>query len=122
MQKRKKNHGYSHDKPCTDHHGNKYKNIKSMCARYGLYPETFKRRITIYQMTIEEALTTPVKPNGGLECRDHKGRLFRSRSSMCKHWKIDRKLFEYRISHGWNLEDALTRPSRKSKKPARNSS
>lgn len=72
-------------------------------------------------MTVKEALTTPVKPNGGLECRDHNGRLFRSRSAMCRYWKIDRKVFEYRISNGWTLEDALTRPKRKIKMPARDS-
>ena len=63
-------------------------------------------------MSVEEALTHPVKPNGGQACSDHEGTRFRSWSLMCEYWHIDRKLFEYRISHGWSLEDAITRPRR----------
>lgn len=119
MKRLKKRKGFSHDKPCTDHLGNRYPNIQTMCRKYGINPETYTRRITVYHMSIEEALTTPVKPNGGQSCRDHNGRLFKSRSAMCRYWNIDRKLFEYRISHGWSLEDALTKPRRRLQKPAR---
>ena len=101
-----------HDKPCTDHLGNHYPNIKSMCAHWHIRPETFSRRRTVYGMSLEEALTRPVKHNGGLWCTDHTGEEFRSRTEMCRFWNIDRKLFEYRISQGWSLEDALTRPKR----------
>ena len=104
--------GYKHDKPCTDHLGNRYPNIKAMCSRWDILPETFTRRINVYGMSLEETLTSPVKHNGGQRCSDHTGKRYRSRSSMCRQWGIERKLFEYRISHGWSLEDALTRPSR----------
>ena len=99
---------------CTDHTGTTYSSIKEMCAHWGIHPETYTRRIRVYHMSAEEALTTPVKPNGGQACRDHLGTRFRSRSRMCDHWNIDRKLFKYRISHGWSLEDALTKPRRRS--------
>ena len=71
-------------------------------------------------MTQEEALSTPVNHNGGLLCYDHLGTKFYSITSMCAHWSIDRKLYEYRISHGWTLEQALTTPPRPIaiKKPA----
>ena len=105
-----------HDKPCKDHCGRKYKNIKSMCEAWNIEPETYSRRIKVYNMSVEEALTRPVKHNGGIVCYDHQGRRFRSRTFMCNHWHIDRELFEYRISHGWSLEDALTKPSRPIKK------
>jgi hypothetical protein len=104
--------GYKRDKACTDHLGNRYPNIKAMCSRWDILPETFTRRINVYGMSLEEALTRPVKHNGGQRCSDHTGKRYRSRSSMCRQWNIERKLFEYRISHGWSLEDALTRPSR----------
>ena len=100
----------SHDKPCSDHLGNIYGNIKSMCAYWNIKPETYTRRINVYNMSIEDALTKPVKPNGGLRCSDHNGRTFRSVTSMCKYWNINRKLFEYRIAHGFSVEDALTSP------------
>ncbi len=113
-----KKHGFSHDTPCKDHLGNRYPNIQSMCRKYDIHPETYTRRINVYHMSLEEALTRPVKPNGGQSCRDHNGRFFKSRTSMCEYWDIDRKLFEYRISHGWSLEDSLTKPRRRLKKPA----
>ena len=83
-----------------------------MCAHWGIDPATYSRRIKIYNLSVEEALTKPVKHNGGLVCFDHNGTRFRSRTHMCNHWNIERKLFEYRISHGWSLEDALTKPKR----------
>ena len=104
--------GYDHNKPCMDHQGNEYSNIKSMCARWDIQPETYTRRLKVYGMSVEEALTRPVKHNGGLRCIDHTGKRFRSRTMMCQCWGMDRKLFEYRVSHGWPLEDALTRPKR----------
>ncbi len=101
-------------KPCTDHRGVPYASITEMCDHWGINPETYTRRIKVYHMSVEDALTKPVKPNGGQICRDHQGTRYKSRTMMCKKWNIDRKLFEYRISHGWNLEDALTKPSRNS--------
>ena len=71
---------------CTDHTGVTYPSIKEMCAHWGIQPETYTRRIRVYHMGVEEALTTPVKPNGGQACRDHQGTRFRSRSLMCDHW------------------------------------
>lgn len=116
--KSRKKKGFSHDKPCTDHLGNKYPTIKEMCKIYGLNPETYSRRINVYHMSVAEALTRPVKHNGGIRCQDHHGRCYKSRTRMCERYGIDRKLFEYRISHDWSLEDALTTPP-KTEKPAR---
>ncbi len=101
--------GSTRNKTYKDHLGRKFNSIKAMCAAWGIEPETFARRRKVYHMTLEEALTRPVKNNGGLVCFDHNGVRYRSRSYMCKHWKVDRKLFEYRISHGWTLEEALTK-------------
>ncbi len=107
---------WNHSKVVADHQGNEYPTIKAMCARWGVEPETYTRRRKVYGMTLKEALTTPVKPNGGKACYDHNGVRYRSRSVMCRKYNIERKVFEYRISHGWDLEDALTRPSRPIKK------
>ncbi len=109
-------HRISHDKPCSDHMGNVFGSIKAMCAFWHIRPETYTRRITHYNMSIEEALTRPVASNGGVKCRDHLGELFYSKTTMCQHWGIDRKVYEYRMTHGWSQRDALTLPSRQSKK------
>ena len=102
------NNNVKHDVACTDHLGNCYPNIKSMCNRWGINPETYSRRIRVYGMSAEEALVLPVKHNGGLRCADHLGNKYRSHTKMCKHWGVDRKVFEYRIQNGWGLEGALT--------------
>ena len=111
---------FSHDKPCSDHLGNIYGSIKAMCSFWHIKPETFSRRLTVYNMTVEEALTRPVKHNGGLKCTDHHRHKYRSITSMCTKWGINRKLYKYRISQGWSQEAALTTPPRpsKNKKPA----
>lgn len=105
-------HRISHDKPCSDHMGNVFGSIKAMCAFWHIRPETYSRRLTHYNMSVEEALALPVKPNGGIVCHDHLGEKYYSVTSMCKHWGIDRKVYEYRVSHGWGLEKALTQPPR----------
>jgi len=101
-------YGIDHRVPCCDHHGNHFSSIKEMCAQYCIHPEAYTRRIKVYGWSIEKALTTPVKKNGGKKCTDHNGKRFKSVSKMCKYHNIARKVFEYRIAHGWTLKDALT--------------
>ena len=104
---------FSHDKPCSDHLGNIYGSIKAMCSFWHIKPETYSRRLTVYNMTVEEALTRPVKHNGGLKCTDHHGHKYRSITSMCTKWGINRKLYKYRISQGVlqvEQEDGIEHP------------
>ena len=105
-----------HDKPCSDHLGNIFGNIKSMCEFWHIRYATYSRRVNVYNMSVEEALTRPVKPNAGLICYDHMGEKFYSITTMCQHWGVERKVYMYRVSHGWSVEKALTTPSRQSKK------
>ena len=99
----------SYDTPCSDHLGNIFGSIKAMCYFWNINPETFQRRRKVYKMTLEEALTKPVKSNGGKICIDHCGQKFYSEASMCRYWGIERKVYQYRISHGWDVEKALTK-------------
>lgn len=99
---------FSHDKPCVDHKGNIFGNIKSMCRFWHINPKTFSRRMNVYGMTLEEALTKPLKSNSRIKTMDHRGEVFPSRTSMCKYWGIPRKTYEDRILNGWNIKEALT--------------
>ena len=99
---------FEHEKPCTDHTGKKYSSITEMCNAYGIKPETYSRRINTYKWSVQKALTTPVKPNGGQYCYDHEGTRFKSESLMCKHWGINRKTYRYRRNNGLSVEEALT--------------
>ena len=99
---------WHHEKPCTDHFGNKYPTIKALAAAYSLSPACLSRRLNIYHWSLEKALTTPSKSNGGVACYDHKGIRYKSFSLMCKAYNQQRKTVKYRITHGWSLEQALT--------------
>lgn len=54
-----------------------------------------------------------VNPLGGVghACRDHKGNLFSSYSSMCKFWGISYTCYKERLNRGWDKERALTTPT-----------
>ncbi|OUM57868.1 hypothetical protein PIROE2DRAFT_21434 [Piromyces sp. E2] len=43
---------------------------------------------------------------------DHRGYLYDNVEEMCKSWKISKKIYLERIASGWNVEDALTMPSK----------
>ena len=88
-----------------------------MCSHWNIRYGTFSRRIKVYGMSLEEALTYPVKANGGIICYDHIGNKYYSETSMCDHWGVSRKVYKYRINHGWTQEKALTtRPKHQTKK------
>ena len=61
-------------------------------------------------MTLEQALTMPANRN---RVTDPKGRVFESARQMCKAWKIDYGVFMRRLELGWDIEKALTTPSKK---------
>lgn len=103
---------YKPEKQCCDHTGRYFASKKEMCEFWNIMPETFNRRIKYYGYSLEEALTIPVRNNSNKVCYDHQGNRFRSKSLLCSHWNIDRKLFDYRLLHGWSLEDALTKKTR----------
>ncbi len=54
-------------------------------------------------MDIQELKKKRNKP-----CQDHLGNQYSSIKEMCEHYNINRKLFEYRINHGYTLEETLT--------------
>ena len=75
---------FDHSKPCKDHLGKRYPTLSDMCKTYNIKLETFRRRTEVYKWSLEKALTTPVKPNGGQYCYDHNGTRFKSVTLMCE--------------------------------------
>ena len=45
------------------------------------------------------------------KCIDHEGNEFDSQASMYRYWNINRRKFQWRIKHGYSLEEALTNSS-----------
>ena len=91
-----------------DHTGQEFNTIREMAMHYGMAERTFNTRIK--KMTLEEALTTPVRKTNKGVCKDHLGNEFPSKKAMCEAYGIDRSLFFGRVSIGWSLKDALTTP------------
>lgn len=94
-------------KPC-EFQGVRYNSITEMCDAFGILPETYNRRLKVYGWSMEKALTTPAKKNGGVAYYDHKGTRFKSFSKMCEAYGKSRKTVKYRLDNNWNLERALT--------------
>lgn len=102
-------------KPCTDHLGNSYDSITSMCETYRINPVTFSKRIQRGK-TLEQALTEPVRSRVSLcqtnRVTDADGNGFSSVSAMCKHYDIDYTTYVKRRESGMSKKDALTVPKR----------
>lgn len=102
-------------KESVDHLGNKYKSITDMCNHWGISISAYHNRIQ-NGWTVQRALETPVKitskekhEDNAIIC-DHLGKQFNTRRDMCEHWGIDIGIYTNRISRGWTVEDALTKP------------
>ena len=100
--------------PCKDHLGNEFPNKTAMCKHYGINRTTFDKRMNEKHMSLEETLTTPVRKQKPIPCKDHLGNEFPSKSAMCKHYGIDKKTYVDRIEkRHMSLKDALTTPVKK---------
>ena len=103
-----------HNGPCKDHMGNKFPSITAMCKHYGIGIDTFNKRINEKHMSLEDALTTPVKKQKPIPCKDHLGNEFPSKKAMCKYYGINPCTFKDRIDKKqMSLKDALTTPTKK---------
>ena len=98
-----------HTVPCKDHLGNEYPSKIVMCDVYGISLMTLFRRIREGH-TLEDALTLPTYPYNAKKTEDHLGQEFRSVSSMCAAYGIERSIFNNRLESGMSIEEALTRP------------
>ena len=101
-------------KPCTDHLGNSYDSITSMCEAYGINPVTFSKRIQRGK-TLEQALIEPVRSRIVLcqnvnRVTDADGNGFSSVSAMCKHYGMDYTTYVKRRESGMSKKEALAVP------------
>lgn len=94
----------------TDHLGNKYKSIKTMCEAYGVSKTIFmSRRKKGY--SVEYSLTKRKIVEHGVESSDHLGNIYDSFRDMCKAYGKRDVLVKHRTDNGgWPLKDALIIP------------
>lgn len=92
----------------TDHLGNRFPTIKSMCESYGIKQTTYLSRIK-HGWSQEKALTMDVKACNREPVSDHLGNSFPTFTSLCQHYGIDTKTLRDRLKR-MSLSDALTLP------------
>ena len=96
----------------SDHLGNPYSSIQSMCNAYNINLPTYRERIK-NGLSIEEALTAkPGKARKyiGKGVSDHLGNTYRSLAEMVRAYGLTEVLFSARKKLGWDLERCLTHP------------
>lgn len=90
-----------------DHLGNRFNSRKEMCEYWGIKEDALKSRLK-KGMTLEEALTTPVKERQwNTECTDHLGNHFKSIREMCRYHNINYQTYQRRIENGLSVEESL---------------
>ena len=92
-------------KECTDHLGNKFDSVVSMCKAYNIDFDVYKNRVRL-GWRLEDILITPVNKRD--IALDHRGIYYNSVEDMCKAYGITLEKFKKRMKSGWSLEEALT--------------
>lgn len=103
----------ANSKAITDHTGQSYKSISSMCKAWNMTRTTYNARIK-NGWSVEKALTTPQKEVNIKKQKwtDHNGVEYASLNQMCNAYGITHHTFSTRINKlGWDLEKALTMPN-----------
>ena len=103
-------------KRIKDHLGNEFDSERDMCKHYGASYSKFRKRKGRGK-SIEECLR--VKTNEiegkGIKIEDHLGNKFKSKRSLCRHWKINYYVFIARERRGWSMKDILETPVKEHK-------
>lgn len=98
---------------CTDHLGQEFPSLAAMLRHWDVPDISYRYRRNKLGWDLEKTLTTKTMNSddaGCHECTDHLGQTFKSKRAMCDHWRIPRHIYFRRISEGWSVEDALTKP------------
>lgn len=94
----------------TDHTGKVFPTFIAMCEAWGQKEMTVRQRMQ-NGMSLEKALTTPVKARHTAHrstYTDHTGQTFSTFEQMCQSWGHNINTVRYRLQTGKTLEEALT--------------
>lgn len=92
--------------PTTDHQGQTFESFEQLARHYAMCPDTLKYRLKI-GMSLEEALTMPVRRGQHVTCKDHLGTVYYTFTDMCDHWGVKYSTFISRLSRGLSIEECL---------------
>ena len=105
-------------KTITDHKGNIFPSLTSMCKQYNISPSLYSYRRK-KGWDLEKSLTTPVQPTSKRQVYiDHENNQFKSMAEMCTYWGIGQGTYRFRVNNSnWTMEKSLTTPADKNKHP-----
>ena len=92
--------------PTTDHKGRTFENFEQLARFYKMCPDTLKHRLK-GGMSLEEALTMPVRRGQHVACKDHLGNVYYTFTDMCKRWQVKYSTFIDRLNRGLSIEECL---------------
>ena len=92
--------------PTTDHKGQAFESFEELARHYAMCPDTLKKRLK-REMSLREALTTPVRRGQHVTCKDHLGTVYRTFTDMCKRWQVKYSTFVARLNRGLSIEECL---------------
>lgn len=92
--------------PTTDHQGRAFESFEQLARHYAMCPDTLKHRLKS-GLSLEEALTMPVRRGQHVACKDHQGNVYYTFTDMCNHWGVKYSTFISRLSRGLSIEECL---------------
>ena len=92
--------------PTVDHKGRTFESFEQLAKHYAMCPKTLKNRLKS-EMSLEEALTTPVRRGQHVVCKDHLGTMYWTFKDMCQHWGAKYSTFIERFNRGLSIEECL---------------
>ena len=92
--------------PTVDHQGRNFESFEQLAKHYAMCPKTLKNRLK-GGMSLEEALTMPVRRGQHVVCKDHLGTIYWTFKDMCKHWGAKYSTFIERFNRGLSIEECL---------------
>ena len=92
--------------PTTDHKGQSFESFEQLARFYAMCPDTLKHRLK-GGMSLEQALTTPVRRGQHVACKDHLGTVYYTFTDMCRHWGAKYTTFISRLTRGLSIEECL---------------
>ena len=101
----------------TDHLGNQFPSINTMCKKYNITPSAYRARIK-RGWSQEEALIKKVTTRKKVPVYDHMGNIFPSLKALCQHYGINKTTLRERLK-AMPLSDALILPINSKKTPSK---
>lgn len=97
--------------PYVDHKGNVYKSLRDMCSTYGISVDVYKYRRNVSNLSIEEALTKPVRYHVVTPVV-YNGITYDTVKELCEANHVTVNVFNHRIRLGMTIDEAVKLPAR----------